>query len=430
MIRRWLISRLYDVFLICAFCVAAPRIFYKVFVHGKYVGSWQMRFGIKKPQVKGKGPLAWFHGASVGEVSLLVPIINKWKEEFPEWRFVITACSESGVHTARRLYEPLGATVFVLPLDLSCIIKPVVRSLLPNIVVFSEGDCWLHFLAEAKRLGAKAFLINGKLSQHSCKRFAFLKRLGRNCFSPLDLFILQDELYKQRFMQIGISSKKIHVTGNIKIFTEKPSSVNNRSLWRERLKLSSNDRLIILGSVHPKDVEVWSRIAQDLHNFSTKILWVPRHLEKIKEHAKLLDKSGVAFGLWSQKASFQQYNSIIMDMLGILKDVYAAADIAFVGGTFDPAVGGHNLLEPLQKDVLLMFGPHIYSQSTLAELLRKKEIGVSVNKETLLNVVLDLLQDEKKRQAYIERGKAFLNEEKSFKQTWEILKNQITCIKI
>ncbi|AAC67800.1 lipid IV(A) 3-deoxy-D-manno-octulosonic acid transferase [Chlamydia trachomatis] len=431
MIRRWLTSRLYDAFLVCAFFVSAPRIFYKVFFHGKYIDSWKIRFGVQKPFVKGEGPLVWFHGASVGEVSLLAPLLNRWREEFPEWRFVVTTCSEAGVHTARRLYESLGATVFVLPLDLSCIIKSVVRKLAPDIVIFSEGDCWLHFLTESKRLGAKAFLINGKLSEHSCKRFSFLKRLGRNYFAPLDLLILQDELYKQRFMQIGISSDKIHVTGNMKTFIESSLATNRRDFWRAKLQISSQDRLIVLGSMHPKDVEVWAEVVSHFHNSSTKILWVPRHLEKLKEHAKLLEKAGILFGLWSQGASFRQYNSLIMDAMGVLKDIYSAADIAFVGGTFDPSVGGHNLLEPLQKEVPLMFGPYIYSQSVLAEKLREKEAGLSVNKETLLDVVTDLLQNEKNRQAYIEKGKSFLKqEENSFQQTWEILKSQITCMKI
>lgn len=86
MIRRWLTSRLYDAFLVCAFFVSAPRIFYKVFFHGKYIDSWKIRFGVQKPFVKGEGPLVWFHGASVGEVSLLAPLLNRWREEFPEWR--------------------------------------------------------------------------------------------------------------------------------------------------------------------------------------------------------------------------------------------------------------------------------------------------------------------------------------------------------
>lgn len=429
--RRWLTSRLYDAFLVAAFLAAAPRIFYKVVFHGKYINSWKIRFGVEKPQVKGEGPLVWFHGASVGEVSLLEPLLKKWRQEFPDWRFVVTACSEAGVYTAQRLYAPLGATVFVLPLDLSCIINPVVRSLSPQVVIFSEGDCWLHFLMGAKKLGAKAFLINGKLSENSCKRFAFLKRLGRSYFAPLDLLVLQDKVYKQRFMQIGIPEDKIQISGNLKTFIETETSINNRSLWRKKLKLSPSDRLIVLGSMHPKDVEVWADVAQHFNKLSTKILWVPRHLEKLKEHARLLEKAGISFGLWSKEDSLLQYDSLIVDAMGILKDLYSAADLAFVGGTFDPLVGGHNLLEPLQKEVPLMFGPHIHSQSVLAELLRTKEVGVSVDKENLLEAVENLLEDEKKRQAYIERGKSFLkNAGTSFEHTWEILKSQIACIKI
>lgn len=76
-----------------------------------------------------------------------------------------------------------------------------------------------------------------------------------------------------------------------------------------------------------------------------------------------------------------------------------------------------------------MFGPYIYSQSVLAEKLREKEAGLSVNKETLLDVVTDLLQT-KTAKLILKRGNLLKQEENSFQQTWEILKSQITCMKI
>ncbi|EPP37146.1 3-Deoxy-D-manno-octulosonic-acid transferase family protein, partial [Chlamydia psittaci 84-8471/1] len=132
-------------------------------MHGKYTKSLGIRFGFKKPEVPGTGPVAWFHGASVGETALLLPLLKRFMKEYPEWRCVVTSCTESGHENAHRLFGPLGVTTFILPLDLSIIIKPVVRAISPSLLVFSEGDCWLNFIEEAKRLGATAVIINGKL---------------------------------------------------------------------------------------------------------------------------------------------------------------------------------------------------------------------------------------------------------------------------
>ncbi|EPP32674.1 3-Deoxy-D-manno-octulosonic-acid transferase family protein, partial [Chlamydia psittaci 84-8471/1] len=117
---------------------------------------------------------------------------------------------------------------------------------------------------------------------NSCKRFTILKRFGRNYFSPVDGFLLQDEQHKARFLQLGVDKEKIQVTGNIKTYTETLSENNQRDYWREKLQLAQDTELLVLGSVHPKDVEVWLPVVRELRR-NLKVLWVPRHIERSKE---------------------------------------------------------------------------------------------------------------------------------------------------
>ncbi|BAE81164.1 3-deoxy-manno-octulosonate cytidylyltransferase [Chlamydia felis Fe/C-56] len=422
---------LYDCFLILAFIVALPRILYKRLVHGKYAKSLKIRFGLEKPKLPGKGPVAWFHGASVGETALLVPFIQRFMKEYPEWRFLVTSCTESGYENARRLFEPMGVATCILPLDLSLIIKPVVRTISPSLLVFSEGDCWLNFVEEAKRIGATAVVINGKLSANSCKRFTILKRFGRSYFSPIDGFLLQDDQHRERFLRLGVSEEKIEVTGNIKTYTGASSENNERDYWREKLQLSPNTELLVLGSTHPKDVDAWLPVIRGIHHRNLKVLWVPRHIERSKELESLLVKENISYGLWSRGATFKENDAIIVDAIGWLKRLYSAADLAFVGGTFDDRVGGHNLLEPLQCGVPLMFGPHIKSQSDLAVRLLSIKAGCCLDETTMIEVVSFLLDHPEERAAYVQKGKEFLHEEKvAFDRTWESFKKYIPCVKI
>ncbi len=422
----------YDCFLILAFIIALPKLLYKRFVHGKYKKSLKLRFGLEVPQLPDpRGRVVWFHGASVGEIYLLLPIVQQFMKEYPDWHCVVTAYTESGCESAAKLFSPLGATTFILPLDLSIIIKPIVRAISPALVVFSEGDCWLNFLEEAKRLGATTVVINGKLSSNSCKWFTILKRFGRNYFSPLDGFMLQDDQHKERFLKLGIAEEKIEVTGNIKTYIDPIMDAEARNPWREKLQLSENDELLVLGSVHPSDVEAWFPAILQLRQRCVKVLWVPRHIERKKEIESLLIKEHIPFGLWTQGATFQNNDSIIVDTIGWLKQLYVAADIAFVGGTFDPKIGGHNLLEPLQCGVPLVFGPHITSQSDLAVRLLSCGAGHCLDTpECIVDVITFLLDHPEVRSAYVARGKQFLDSERaSFFCTWEALKRHIPCTK-
>ncbi|EPP35541.1 3-Deoxy-D-manno-octulosonic-acid transferase family protein [Chlamydia ibidis] len=428
---KQLYTWLYDAFLVCAFVVALPRIAYKVIVHGKYIRTSRVRFGLDKPKICSSRPIVWFHGASVGEVCLLQPVIEKFNEEYPDWHIVVTACSESGVESAKRLFQPLGATTFILPLDLSIIIKPVVRLISPKLVVFSEGDCWLNFLEEVKRIGAIAVVINGKVSETSCKWFTILKRFGRNYFKPIDGFLLQDEKYKTRFLHLGVSKEKLFVTGNIKTFTKSESLTDRRNNWRSRLSLHPEDQLLVLGSIHPREMDIWSSVISSINNRNFKVLWVPRHIEKAKELLVRLSKKHIKSGVWSKGDTFSDSSSLIIDVIGLLKNLYCAADLAFVGGTFDPKVGGHNLLEPLQCEVPLLFGPYVQSQSQLAMRLIDYGAGYRLHEDRIRESVEFLLDHPEERAAYIHKGKAFLSEESmSFYRTWEKLKTYIPCTKI
>nr|CRI45626.1 3-deoxy-D-manno-octulosonic acid transferase [Chlamydia pneumoniae] len=422
----------YDVVLVCAFVIALPKLLYKMLVYGKYKKSLAVRFGLKKPHVPGEGPLVWFHGASVGEVRLLLPVLEKFCEEFPGWRCLVTSCTELGVQVASQVFIPMGATVSILPLDFSIIIKSVVAKLRPSLVVFSEGDCWLNFIEEAKRIGATTLVINGRISIDSSKRFKFLKRLGKNYFSPVDGFLLQDEVQKQRFLSLGIPEHKLQVTGNIKTYVAAQTALHlERETWRDRLRLPTDSKLVILGSMHRSDAGKWLPVVQKLIKEGVSVLWVPRHVEKTKDVEESLHRLHIPYGLWSRGANFSYVPVVVVDEIGLLKQLYVAGDLAFVGGTFDPKIGGHNLLEPLQCEVPLIFGLHITSQSELAQRLLLSGAGLCLDEiEPIIDTVSFLLNNQEVREAYVQKGKVFVKAETaSFDRTWRALKSYIPLYK-
>lgn len=424
---RWLGNRIfyisYSVGLVAAFIIALPKILYKRVVYGKYKKDLSYRLGFF-PELFRKIPASssviWLHGASVGEVRLLGPLLQRLIETYPNYHYVVTACTESGVQTARDLFGPLGAQCFVLPLDLGWIIKRTVRLFRPFLVIFSEGDCWLNFVRYVRKYGAKTVVINGRLSQRSSKLFGFMKTIARSGFANMDVVCVQDACYQQRFLRAGVPQYKLHITGNLKMTTS--SSLIKSDCYAQRLHIDQTDRVVIFGSIHMFELEelVDSLIA--LVNRSVRVLCVLRHVEHYKRAEQFLNQY-LSAGIWSRGDSFSTHQIIIVNQMGVLNSLYGLAHIACVGGTFDPKIGGHNLLEPVLQGVPVVFGPYTYSQNILTTEILKNRLGMQTNAQQLLAVMNEWLDYEDLRQEYIERGRLFLSQQKeeSLEDTWKIL---------
>src|SRR3546814_14075273 len=77
--------------------------------------------------------------------------------------------------------------------------------------------------------------------------------------------------------------------------------------------------------------------------------------------------------------------------MGELVAYFAAADVAFVGGSLVP-IGGHNVLEPAALGLPVLFGPHMHNFVAARDLLLAAQAGIEVSAASLsgnLGVLLD-----------------------------------------
>jgi len=81
--------------------------------------------------------------------------------------------------------------------------------------------------------------------------------------------------------------------------------------------------------------------------------------------------------------------------MGLLNDLYLAADLAFVGGTLVD-LGGHNLLEPIWAGTPVLFGPSIHNVKEAAEYIVSNDFGCMVaSEEELFSTVSDVMSGHK-----------------------------------
>lgn len=410
----YFLSFFYDLGLIFLGLFAFPKLIYMRVVHKKYKQSLNKRFGREFPEIiKGKRYLIWIHAVSVGEIKAIASLAKLLKQEFGNPLLVISTGTETGQAEARRAIPYADYHVY-LPLDVSWIIKRIVKKTAPDLVILSESDFWFNFLRTSKKMGAKTVLVNGKISETSLHRYLWIPFFTRALFSAIDKYCVQNQAYSLRFEQLGIPNNKISITGNMKFDDTFPHLAEEEcEKWKKQLGIKPGDQILVCGSTHDPEEALVLDILQSLwkRHPNIKALLVPRHPERFNEVASLLQKQGISWQRFTHiNGNNQQSQVILIDAMGLLRQCYQVADIALVGGSFTNRVGGHNIIEPSFYGVPVLFGPYMHSQPELVELVTQYGSGLQVRKENLEENLENLFQNPVKRTELGNAGKRLVSE--------------------
>ena len=367
-----------DILYFLAVGLASPWILYRLVREG----GWSLipgRLGLILPE---RSPATvWLHGSSVGEVSLLGPLIAELESGSPDYQLVISSFTRAGVAAARARYA--AHTVLPLPFDWTFVVGRVLRRVMPKAIVVVESDIWPNFVSSAQRLSIPVAVINAKMSERSVSVYA-RARVFAPIFARLSVVAAQTVSHAQRFESLGVPKSHVWVTGNMKYdLTPPPDSAGMRERFRRQLGISSRDVVVIGASLHlPEDeavLDAYAMLARVLP--SARLIIVPRYPADGRGMAAHATERGFDPCLRSAGATEGVFESspaavLIADTLGELRALYHVADIAFVGGSlFDRGAnkGGHNLMEPAILGIPVLFGPYNYSfRETVSALLDAK----------------------------------------------------------
>jgi 3-deoxy-D-manno-octulosonic-acid transferase len=127
----------------------------------------------------------------------------------------------------------------------------------------------------------------------------------------------------------------------------------------------------IAASTHPEEEAIMLAAHQALQKQFPQalLLWAPRHPERFEVVANEAGRAGFSVARRSSDGLPSATTAVfVIDTLGELLAFYAAADVAFVGGSLQP-IGGHNLLEPAALGIPALVGPHTGNFREITELL-------------------------------------------------------------
>jgi 3-deoxy-D-manno-octulosonic-acid transferase len=353
----------------------------------------------------------WLHAVSVGEVQASAALVNALQQRHPELPLTVTTFTPTGAARARALFGE-RAQVRYLPFDLPGAVRRFFERVQPRLAVVFETELWPNLYRECGRRRVPLVLASARLSARSVDRYRRLGTLFRDTLAHTAVVAAQGQADAERFSVLGADPAGTHVTGNLKFDFEPPPDTAARGAELRR-RYAPDRPLWVAGSTHGGGEEQAVLEAQRrLRTLQPRALLVlaPRHPPRFAEVAGWLSQEGVSFERRSQPtgAAAPDREVLLLDSLGELLDFYAAADVAFVGGSLVP-IGGHNLLEPAALGVPILTGPHNANGAEIAALLIARGAAEVVRDAAQLAARLAaLLADPQARERMGAQGRAFV----------------------
>ena len=357
------------------------------------------------------------HGVSVGEVKALRPLVRHLRAQLPEHVLTISASTPSGLDTARQAFPDLEVVPF--PLDYAGAVRRFLRRVGPSAVILAELEIWPNFLRACSRRDIPVAIVNGRITERSLEGYRKVQRLLPQ-FDRIALYCVQNERYAERFRGLQVPSESVVVTGNLKFDSLPRGGGEAQVPWSNWLADAPS---WVLASTHePEELLVLEAAAQRGMLQQLRTLVVPRHPRRAPQLLDAMRKAelGVPILLRSEldaSTPLPPACILLVDTFGELESIYAAVDLAFLGGSLIEH-GGQNVLEPAAFGRPVVIGPHRDNFREEVDLLegsgglrRAKDVQV------LLEFAWDWLQNPSAAQEAGIAGRTALDERRGATET-------------
>jgi 3-deoxy-D-manno-octulosonic-acid transferase len=372
--------------------------------HRQQRGRIAQRLGFV-PRARMPGSV-WIHAVSVGEVQAAAALVKELRRRDSSLPIVLSTVTATGAERATALFKDTVQLCY-LPYDLPGAMRRFVDRIAPRVAVILETELWPTLYGELRRRGIPLVIGSARLSEKSVRRYRRVALLVRSALSGNITIGAQTATDAERFRAIGAAPAQVHVTGNVKYDLE----IANDQIERGRAlraQWGMARPVWIAGSTHEGE-ETAALTAHDSlrQRYPNALLvLVPRHPQRFEAVRELLDGRQVPYARRSRgEVPRTDQPVLLVDTLGELQMLYAAGDVAFVGGSLVP-IGGHSLLEPAVLALPILSGPHTQNSHDVAELLRQADaLQVVDDAEALGAAMLRWLEHPAEARAAGTRGR-------------------------
>ena len=374
---------------------------------------------------RNSGKLLWFHGASVGEIQSITPLIEKLEKNKKIKTILITSNTLSSSKIFQKL--KLKKTIHqFFPIDTNFLIKKFLNYWKPSAAFFVDSEIWPNTIYNLDKNKIPIILINGRITKSSFEKWKKLPSFSKDIFDKINLCFPSSKQSEKYLKQLGV--KRIKFIGNLKFSqseNEKLSKSNN-----EIENFIKNKKTWCASSTHNTEELICGLVHKNLKKKYKNLLTfiIPRHIERTEAIIKELNDINLITHTHEPKKKIPKNTDIyIVNSYGKTKSFYNICKNIFLGGSLIKH-GGQNPLEATRYGCNILYGPNVDNFKEIYKFLDKLKISNKVNNHHQLSYRLNKMflkkQSSKKKQYRLNSiGDKILNT--TYEQVNLFLKNEI-----
>jgi 3-deoxy-D-manno-octulosonic-acid transferase len=297
------------------------------------------------------GPLVWVHGASVGEVTTVLPLIERLRKQ--DLAVLVT----SGTVTSAMLAEhrmPAGAIHQFIPLDAPSFVKRFLDHWRPDLALFVESDLWPNLILSTSKRGVPMILVNGRMSDRAFRQWRYLPGTIEALLRRFDLCLVRSTADAERYGELG--APRLDTTGNLKL--DVPALPVDEAKLKALGAALSGRTIVAAASTHPGEeaavIDAHRRLKPGFPGLLT--ILAPRHPERGGGIVDIAKAAGLSAALRSRgQVPNQSTDVYVCDTVGELGMIYRLAPIVFMGGSLIRH-GGQNPVEAVKLGAAILHG--------------------------------------------------------------------------
>ena len=321
-----------------------------------------------------KGKLIWFHGASVGEILSVIPLIEKLEKNKNIKQILITSNTLSSSKIL--LNSKFKKTIHqFFPIDTNYHSKKFLNYWKPSIAIFIDSEIWPNMISNINKKSISLMLLNARITKKSFKRWKKFVFFSKSMFQKFDICLSSNNESKKYLKFLG--AKKIKCIGNLKFSqTEKDEHFLNNNLKKFLL----SRRVWCAASTHPTEETLCAlahkKLKKEYKNLLTII--IPRHINRTDQIINEMEKLNLKFHVHgSEKKIHKDTDIYLVNSYGQTKSFFKLCKIVFLGGSIIKH-GGQNPLEAARYGCKIIYGPNISNFYEIYKLLNKYKVSTKI----------------------------------------------------
>ena len=338
-------------------------------------------------KAKTKGNLIWFHGASVGEIQSIIPLLEKFEKNKKIKQILITSNTLSSSKIIKKLkFKKIVHQFF--PIDTNYIINKFINYWQPSKVFFIDSEIWPNTVLRLKQKKIPTILINGRITNKSYKRWNYISNFAKKIFSSLDLCLASSKESFKYLKNLGV--KNIKFFGNLKFSQSQRERININKKLKNFLK---NKKIWCASSTHQSEEIICGlthiQLKKKIKGLLTII--IPRHINRCVQIKKDLEKLNLVVHTIGLKNNLAKNTDIfLINTYGKTKIFFNNSEHVFLGGSLIKH-GGQNPLEPARLGCNILHGPHVNNFKEIYKFLELNKISKKIKNQNHLVKSLEKL---------------------------------------